>query len=513
MKAKNLMILGTASGVGKSVITAGFCRLFSDWGYRVAPFKAQNMSNNSYVTAEGGEMGRAQVVQAQCARQEPHVDMNPVLLKPAADNSSQVIVHGRSIGHFTARSYFEAKEIMWRAVCESYSRLAGAYDILVIEGAGSPAEVNLRENDFVNMRTAELADASCLLVGDIERGGIFASMIGTLDLLQPHERERIAGLVINKFRGDRSLFENGIDFLEERTGKKVWGMLPYDPDLWIEEEDAASLEIASSALWPSRNDVIASEAKQSRFLDIAVLHFPRISNFTDFEMLDKEPDVRVRYVRTVDQLSRPDLLILPGTKATVADYQFLSESGLRNAILQYAQAGGKILGICGGYQMMGDKILDPQGIETFAGEEIRGLGFFHMTTEFYPEKVLRRVEVPLNVEIFGGTVAGNIQAYEIHMGRTFHEESYAPLGEAGAIHPTGQLAGTYFHGLFESADFRKSFLHALRQSTGKKAPTLVPTGSASDLREENYERLARLLAGNLDLSLLGECLNLSLPSL
>lgn len=495
------MVLGTASGVGKSILAAGFCRLFSDEGYRVAPFKAQNMSNNSYVTAEGGEIGRAQAVQAGCARVKPSTDMNPVLLKPAADNCSQVIVQGKAVGHFAARQYYGKREMLERAIRESYGRLAAAHDIVVIEGAGSPAEVNLKKYDLVNMQMAEWADARCVLVADIDRGGVFASVIGTLEILEPHERERIDGIIINKFRGDRSLFDEGVDFIEKRTGKKVWGVIPYDRDLWIEEEDGLREDRSSP------NGFIGNDV-----LDIAVIALSRMSNFTDFEIFRQEPGVRLRYVKHVEEIGSPDLLILPGTKATIADFQDLSARGFVPAIRDFVSRGGRILGVCGGYQMMGKKIRDPQKIESGAGE-IGGLGFFNMDTEFMPEKVVRQACEKVAVDLFGQTISGQVEAYEIHMGVTALHERYSGFGNGGAVDSSGRIAGTYFHGLFDHAEFRTSFLDALAHSSGKKRGG-GKSLSAAEHRDIHFNRLRDLLARHLNLSYLQQALGIGfLPSL
>lgn len=493
------MVLGTGSGVGKSVMTAGFCRLLSDWGCRVAPFKAQNMSNNSYVTEEGGEMGRAQVVQAECARVSPHVDMNPVLLKPAEDNGSQVIVQGKAIGHFRARDYYAQGEVIARAIRQSYERLASQYEVIIIEGAGSPAEVNLKENDLVNMKMAELADAPCVLVGDIDRGGIFASLVGTLDLLEPDERDRVIGIIINKFRGDITLLDKGLDFLEARTGKKIWGVVPYRRDIGMEEEDALSLENFFSKGSPGEK------------LDIAIPLLPRISNFTDFEVFKHEPGVRLRYVRRADELGSPDLLILPGTKATIADLDYLTENGFSEQILDFARKGGRVLGICGGYQMMGKKLLDSEGVESDRSET-EGLGFFNMTTLFSPEKILKRVSTHLDFHLFGRRVRGPVEAYEIHMGKTMHHQVYDSVDVAGAIHPSGKLAGTYYHGLFDSAEFRESFLNALAADCGKKRSGDARCVSTKELKGIHYGRWAAHLARHLNLDRFRECLHLSSPS-
>lgn len=488
-RCKSLMILGTSSDVGKSVIAAGFCRLLSDWGYRVAPFKAQNMSNHSYVTADAGEIGRAQAVQAECARVAASIHMNPVLLKPNSDDGSQVVVHGRPIGNFNAREYFSQKAIIARAIKESYEKLAGEYEVLVLEGAGSPAEINLKDNDLVNMKMAELADARCVLVSDIDRGGVFAALVGTLDLLTPHERGRVDGLIINKFRGDLSLFSPGIEWIERRTGKKVWGVIPFDRELWIEEEDSVAREPSAGHAPPFEG---AREA-----LEVAVVLLPRMSNATDFEILGQEPGIRLRYLARASDLGSPDLLILPGTKSTVADLQYLIEKGFREAILDYAARGGRILGICGGYQMLGEKIQDPDALESGI-PEINGFSFFQMRSKFFPEKVLRQVRERVSLRLFGSEIEAGLTAYEIHMGRTTHEQPYEAFGEKGAVHPSGRIAGTYYHGLFESGEFRRSFFAALAKDAGKKIPSSEFV-SAQPLKEKNYSRLARMLEQNLDL--------------
>ncbi len=493
------MVLGTASGVGKSVIAAGLCRILSNWGYQVAPFKAQNMSNNSYVTEAGGEMGRAQVVQAECARLNPHTDMNPVLLKPAADNHSQVVLQGKALGHFAARNYYAQRDLLLEAVHQSYERLAAKYEIIILEGAGSPAEVNLKRNDFVNLEMAKFAGASCVLVGDIDRGGVFASLCGTLDLLDGEERNLVTGLVINKFRGDRTLLDDGLEFLEKRTQKKIWGVVPYDHGLWIEEEDSLPVETFPAQSVPEEE------------LDLAVILLPRMSNFTDFEILKSEAGVRVRYVRKARELGRPDLLILPGTKATMADLRHLMENGFYEKILDFVEKGGRMLGICGGYQMMGKKLLDPEGVESGL-PEMEGLGFFNMTSRFSSGKILRRISTSLDLPLFGGRVAGEIDVYEIHMGKTIHHENYPPMGPAGAIHPSGRLAGTYYHGLFESAGFRQSFLEALSGSLQKKTTPCGVSRSAKELKEAHYERWAAHLSTHLNLDYLRQCLHLSSPS-
>ena len=496
MKAKAFMVLGTGSGVGKSVIAAGFCRILSDWGYRVAPFKAQNMSNNSYVTDEGGEMGRAQVVQAECARIRPHVDMNPILLKPAADNHSQIVVQGKAIGYFAAAHYYAQREIIARAIRESYERLAGEYDVIVLEGAGSPAEVNLKKNDLVNMQMAEWADASCVLVGDIDKGGIFASLLGTLDLLSPEERARIKGLIVNKFRGDINLFKNGMDFIEAQSGKKIWGVLPYVHHIQLDEEDAL----------PEKGAPVPVSLKDD--LDIAVVLLPRMSNFTDFEVLRFEPGVKLRYVERVAQWGSPDLLILPGTKATMADFCYLVDSGFRKKILEYAGQGGRILGICGGYQMMGKKLLDPDRVES-GNVEMEALGLFDTVTRFSKEKVLRRVSTYLEVSWLGQRIKGKVEAYEIHMGNNVSPGAPDPAVSSEAFSSLGPWAGTYYHGLFDSAEFRESFLSALALCAGKKRSADPNAVSSWTRKETHYKLWADHVSRHLDPDLLRACLDLS----
>lgn len=499
-KAKAMMVLGTGSGVGKSFVTAGLCRILSDLGVKVAPFKAQNMSNNSFVTEEGLEMARAQGVQAECARVEPTVHMNPVLLKPAADNGSQVIVQGKVIGLMRADEYYGLREKMMAAIQDSYEKLSQEYDWLVIEGAGSPAEINLKALDIVNFRVAEMADAECLLVGDIDRGGVFAWILGTLALLDESERKRVTGLVINKFRGDRTLLDPGLRMLENLSGKKVLGVLPYQMDLWLEEEDAVDLEKKGG------------EGNQDS-LDIAVLLLPRISNATDFQVLAEEPGVSVRMVRRPGEFGDPDLLILPGTKATVADLEYLKKQGYDRKIEKYVRGGGRLLGICGGLQMLGERIEDPMTVES-GKRSVTGLSLLPIQTRFFAEKIVRRAVGRIETEIFSCPVKGEILGYEIHMGQTLLGEGARPLMEIvygkahdwrpeGVISASGRILGTYLHGLFDEASFRVPFLEALWKSTGKSRPAgPASLSSMKEIRERNYNRLAALLREHLDLSLL-----------
>lgn len=493
-RAKAIMVLGTGSGVGKSFIAAGLCRILSDAGIRVAPLKAQNMSNNSFVTREGGEMGRAQVVQAECARVEPSVHMNPILLKPCRDNGSQVIVHGKAIGTMDAKTYYSRQGEMWQAIEESYAKLAREYEVLVIEGAGSPAEINLKDSDIVNCRVADLADAQCLLVGDIDKGGVFAWLVGTLALLDESQRNRIAGLIINKFRGDLSILQPGLPTLEDLSGKKVLGVLPYELDLFIEEEDSLVLEKSKNISHPGN-------------LDIAVILLPRISNATDFQILAEEPGVSVRMVHRVSEWGTPDLVILPGTKATIQDLEFLKTKGFAGEIQDYVKKGGRVMGICGGFQMLGDEIEDLEGIESQKTLQ-KGLSLLPFKTRFFGEKTLKHVEGRISAQIFSQLIEAEFSGYEIHMGQT-------ELGGGKecfiTTDPSTKILGTYVHGLFDAASFRKAFLEALRKSSGKQKPAAsfgeVP--SMEILKEKNYNRLAHLLRENLDLNHIEQCLNLS----
>lgn len=503
------MVLGTGSGVGKSFITAGLCRILSDAGVRTAPFKAQNMSNNSFVTRDGGEMGRAQAVQAECARVEPSVHMNPVLLKPAADDGSQVVVHGQAIGTMRAGDYYSLREKIWRSIEESYERLSREFEVLVIEGAGSPAEINLKAFDLVNFRVAELSGAQCLLVGDIDRGGVFAWLLGTLALLDESERDRIFGIIINKFRGDLTLLEPGLRALRNLSGKKVLGVLPYEPDLWLEEEDSLF--------------ALSNRQPTPTVLDIAVVLLPRISNATDFQILAEEPGVRVRMIQRLEEWGSPDLLILPGTKATIADLNYLKKKGFADRIQEYVRSGGRVLGVCGGFQMLGETLEDPEGVESETPYE-RGLSLLPVRTRFFPWKVLRPIKGRIRNQIFSCPVEGALSGYEIHMGQTEWGVGVKPLFEVspleleewkpeGVIDVSGKVLGTYLHGLFDEAGFRRSFLKALFQSSGKKNPsTDGALPSTASRKERNYERLAGLLRSHLNLSFLEPCLKSSLPS-
>ncbi len=381
MKAKAIMVQGTGSDVGKSVLVCALCRIFRQEGLRVAPFKAQNMSNNSYVTSDGEEMGRAQVAQAEAAGLLPAVEMNPILLKPSGNNGSQVISMGKPIGNMTANEYYENKSMMLDIAKKAYSTLSNEYDIIVIEGAGSPAEINIKDNDIVNMKIAEIANAPVILVTDIERGGSFAWIVGTLELLDSDERDRVCGIIINKFRGDMGILEPGIDMLRNRINKPVLGVLPYFTDIVIDDEDSVCLDKKNKELI-SKNS-ISSESK----IDIVIIRLPRISNFTDFDILKREKGVSVRFVDNVQSIGKPDLIILPGTKSTIDDLEFIKGNGIAETIINLEKNGSIVIGICGGYQMLGKDIKDPENAESKT-TEIRGLDLINVSTIFKSQKKL-----------------------------------------------------------------------------------------------------------------------------
>ena len=501
MAAKAVMVQGTTSHAGKSVLCTALCRIFRQDGFRVAPFKAQNMSLNAYVTADGGEIGRAQGVQAEAAGVEATVDMNPILLKPKGDTVSQVVLRGRPWADVRAADYRNGRLVpLWEAVQESFARLAADHDLIVIEGAGSPAEVNLRGRDLANMRVAALAEAPVILVADIDRGGVFASLVGTLELLEPEERRRVRGLVINKFRGDEGLLEPGLGFLEARTGCAVLGVLPYLADLGIEPEDSVSL-----AEW---------RVNPCAELDLAVVRLPYIANFTDFEPFRGEPDVAVRYVVHPASLGRPDALFLPGTKNTTRDLLYLYESGWAEAIADFAARGGPVVGICGGYQMLGREVHDPVGSEEGV-PFVAGLGLLDTVTVFRPGKVTRRTAAtvvagagPLS-DVRGEGVCG----YEIHAGETVAGPGVGPVfvysdgTPEGALNREGTVWGTYLHGLFEADGFRRGWLNALRRRRGL-AP-LPARFSFATAKEEAFDRLAVVVRRRLRLDLVYGWLGLS----
>ena len=498
MVLESIMLMGTSSHVGKSILTTALCRIFYREGRRVVPFKAQNMALNSYVTKDGLEMGRAQVAQAEAAGLEPMVDMNPVLLKPTGNSRSQVILAGRSIGTMSAREYHAGYSLeAFDEVKAALARLQQRFDTIVVEGAGSPAEVNLKSHDIVNMRVAKYLQAPVLLIADIDRGGALASLVGTLELLDEEERALVKGLVINKFRGDVSLFTPAIDFLEEKTGKPVLGIVPYIEDMGIDDEDSVSLE--------------EREEKQEKKAEIriAVIELPKLSNFTDFDALADEPDVEVTYVRRPEELGSPDLIILPGSKNTTEDLLFVRESGLEAAIRTSVEASTPLIGICGGYQMLGEAIADPHRVET-EHVEVKGLGYLPMKTTFAEQKHTRQVTADCpGMEFFGCTLLGRGMAgYEIHMGET---EFTAPVrhpfyihadrGETsrwdGALRENGLVFGTYIHGLFDDDAFRRQLINTLRIQKG--LPPLAIQRNRRQQKERAYEHLADVVESALDM--------------
>jgi len=480
-----IMIQGTASGVGKSTLVAALCRIFRQDGLRVAPFKAQNMANNAHVCRDGGEIGRSTAVQALACGLEPTVDMNPVLLKPSTDNAAQVVVMGRAVKSMTALEYQEFKPTLLSMIRGCIFRLQRDHDVVVIEGAGSPAEVNLRESDIVNMRTAELADAPVLLVGDIDVGGVFAQIVGTMHLLLESERARVRGFIINKFRGDLEILRPGLTFLERETGRPVLGVVPHYRQIRIPEEDAVPVE-KIGGLAPADK------------IRIDVVLQPRMSNFTDFDPLEAEPDVHLRYLeRPEDRI--PDALILPGTKSTIADLRRLKESGFAGHVSRCLERGATIVGICGGYQMLGMRIRDPLQVESATiGED--GLGLLPSVTVFEEDKVTAQVS---GVHLGSGT---DVRGYEIHMGRT-EGTLPAPLfrisqrgGQAvrefdGAEASGGRVWGTYIHGIFDSPGFRRTFVDGLRAARGW--PPLRPSAPADS--DAELDKLAAHVRANVDL--------------
>ena len=481
-KATCIMVQGTMSGAGKSLLCAALCRIFAQDGWRVAPFKSQNMALNSFVTRDGLEMGRAQVVQAQAAGVEPDVRMNPILLKPSSDIGSQVIVNGEVRGQMPAAEYFRRKKQLIPDILAAYNSLAEDFDIIVIEGAGSPAEINLKADDIVNMGLAKLVDAPVLLVGDIDRGGVFAQLFGTVELLEPDERARIKGLIINKFRGDVGILRPGLAMLEEKTHLPVFGVVPYlKAD--IEDEDSLSDRLqVKNAVKP---------------LDAAIVRLPHISNFTDFMPLEQHPLLGVRYVQTTRELGTPDCVILPGTKNTVDDLLWLRQCGLEAAISKLAQRGTPVLGVCGGYQMLGQTLDDPTGSESGRQQTLRGLGLLPTRTVFSEQK--RRVQVKATVAAapFAGA---ELEGYEIHTGVTEAEGEpfahYPDGGREGCVQ--GNVFGTYLHGLFDTGTLTEALAGWLcrRKGIDPSDAALIPM---EEYRRQQFDILADGVRGALDM--------------
>ncbi len=475
MKTNALLVAGTTSDAGKTIVTTGLCRALSRRGVRVAPFKAQNMSNNSMVCASGGEIGRAQWVQALAARAEPETAMNPVLLKPGGDRRSHVVVHGQPAGHLSSSDFIDGRAHLARAAYDAFDDLSSRYEAVVVEGAGSPAETNLRRGDYVNMGLARHAQIPTVVVGDIDRGGVFAAMYGTVALLDPADQALVAGFIVNKFRGDDSLLAPALEHLTELTGRPVYGVLPWRADLWLDSEDA--LDLAGRRA-----------TSGDRTLRVAVIRLPRISNFTDVDALGIEPDVDVVFASHPRALADADLVVLPGTRATVADLAWLREQGLDRAIVRHAEAGGSVLGVCGGFQMLGRSISDPAGVEGANGTAVDGLGLLDVATDFGPEKVLRLS----SGEALGQPVTG----YEIHHGRITRAEDEEFIGGARR----GSVFGTMWHGSLESDSFREAFLACVAEQAGVER-----TGSGTSFavqREARLDVLGDLVETHLDVAAL-----------
>jgi len=514
-----LMVLGTGSHVGKSILTAALGRILCDDGYRVAPFKAQNMSLNSAATPDGREIGRAQALQAEACRIPSCAEMNPVLIKPSSDTGSQIVLLGKVWGQVTAADYHLRRvEELFPTVLESYEKLASEYEVIVIEGAGSPAEINLREHDIVNMRMAQAANAACLLVGDIDRGGVFASLLGTMQLLEPQERALIRGYAINKFRGDVTLLEPGIHMMEPRLGIPCAGVIHFLHNMGLDEEDGVAIEDRRTAarVWNEAN----VNSGPTRPLRIGVVALPHISNFTDFDPLVAEPGVSLAYVERPEELQSADFAILPGSKQTMDDLDWLRQCGFDHAISQMHSQGRILMGICGGFQMMGTQIEDPHGIERGSiPSACEGLALLPVRSVLNATKTTRQVRGVCQSAIFGDRlISEEFHGYEIHMGETVYDSGSNHLAEIrreglagatpdGAVSSSGRVLGTYVHGFFDSDLFRHSFLGAARAACG-----LAPSSNHSFVareREARLDRLADHVRSSLDLDLIRSWIGLS----
>jgi adenosylcobyric acid synthase len=514
MAARKIMIQGTMSNSGKSFLVAALCRIFRQDGWKTAPFKSQNMALNSYITKDGLEIGRAQAMQAEAAGIAPTVDMNPILLKPTSQMGSQVIVNGEVMGNMRAMDYYRRKPEFIPVVREAFSRLEEAYDVIVLEGAGSPAEINLRENDIVNMGMAKLADAPVLLVGDIDRGGVFASLYGTVELLEPEERARIKGLVINKFRGDPKILEPGLRMIEERLHIPVVGVIPMEA-IDLDDEDSLSDRLTQTAY--------ANAADRERMLDLAVIRLPHISNFTDFNVLERTGGVLLRYVERADQLQTPDLILLPGTKNTMEDLKWLRESGLEPQLVRLNREKAiPVIGICGGYQMLGQWLRDPEGVEGEPGSVMRGIGLLEAETVFAGQKTRTQITGVLadGIRMFAGDISPEepdawkqVSGYEIHMGRTTLTNDASAVAAFtladgrmdGLESADGRVFGTYLHGIFDNEALTGRLLARLAQ---KKGITLADGHeSAEDYKERQYDKLADLVRRSLDMEQIYAILN------
>ena len=493
-KAKVIMVQGTMSNAGKSFLVAGLCRVFMQDGYRTAPFKSQNMALNSYITKDGLEIGRAQAMQAEAAGIEPTVEMNPILLKPTSNVGSQVIVNGEVLGNMKAMDYYANKRQLIPEIEKAFDKLSDEYDIIVIEGAGSPAEINLKENDIVNMGMARIAGAPVLLCGDIDRGGVFASLYGTVKLLEPEEQAMIKGLIINKFRGDVEILKPGLQMIEEKTGIPVVGVVPMTP-LDIDDEDSLSDRL--------------THTERKGVIDLAVVRLPHISNFTDFNVFERMDGVSLRYAGSAGELGAPDLIFLPGTKNTMDDLAWLRESGMEAAILRLSEQKVPVVGICGGYQMLGELLEDPDSVEH--GGSMRGMGLLHTKTVFSRAKTRTQIQGRINPDSTCGEFAGlEVQGYEIHMGRTektgdCQETIYLEDGRLdGLSNPEGTVFGTYLHGIFDYGDLAAMTVSRLMRKKG-----IDPRNWHFDPEEHKrreYDKLADLVRSSLDMDRIYEIL-------
>ena len=507
--AKVIMVQGTMSNAGKSVIVAGLCRIFKQDGYRVAPFKSQNMALNSFITEDGLEMGRAQVMQAEAAGVAPSVYMNPILLKPTNDIGSQVIVNGKVIGNMAARDYFKYKKQLIPDIKTAFKKLEETADIIVIEGAGSPAEINLKADDIVNMGLAKLVDAPVLLAGDIDLGGVFAQLLGTLMLLEDDERKRVKGLIINKFRGDKTILDPGIEMLEERGKVRVAGVVPY-MDVVLDDEDSLSSRL-------NQNEI--------GLIDIVVIRLPKLSNFTDFDVFEQIPGVKVRYVSDTAKMGRPDIIFIPGSKSTIADLKWMRQSGIEAQVKKLSRRGVPVFGVCGGFQMLGNSIEDPYNVE--GGGSIRGMELLPVCTLLGQEKTTRQVNGNINGigGIFHDISDKVYEGYEIHMGKsvimTDTETETASnkmpedtceltgMNNAGVgdkcIVNMGNVYGTYIHGMFDHGDIAQCIVKALAKEKGIELDEL-DSFDYKDFKEEQYDKLAEHMREALDMEYIYEIL-------
>lgn len=511
MKTSCIMLQGTGSHVGKSVLVAALCRIFLQDGYKVAPFKSQNMALNSYVTADGGEMGRAQVVQAEAAGLAPDVVMNPVLLKPTGQATSQVIVMGKPVGNLSAKEYHEKYNMQALSVVEqALNTLKSKFEIIAIEGAGSPAEVNLQATEIVNMRIARMADCPVLLVADIDKGGALASVVGTLELLDPADRARVAGILINKFRGDVRLFQPAVDFLEKKTGIPVLGIIPYFQGFRVQEED--TIPEATMQAGTKRVD---------NKIDVAVINLPHISNFTDFDPLEDEPDIHLRYVGKADKLGNPDMIIIPGSKNTIHDLAYLVKSGLADAIKKNDERGIPIVGICGGYQILGRELHDPLHTESDI-DSMKGLGLLNISTTFEPDKITTQVQAEVigTGPLLSGAQGQPVTGYEIHMGRSELGDGVSPAfrifersaKEAdiidGAVRADGLVFGTYIHGVFDNDGFRRHVINLIRTQKGWGPLQDREILTVTEQRERDFNKLADVVRNSIDMEKLYQIMGL-----